>query len=132
MYSSNNWEIRTMCQLAAWDNHHPCISLGLSLYTNITHSVKGSSRSSRFVRFTVIPPFTTPRLQRIRSYSIFKSRQFVFFSITETLAESVAEPDEIRNLIEEVVYLARKINLEADSDGVQELLDSLNQELTMD
>ncbi|GFX71665.1 hypothetical protein TNCV_2696531 [Trichonephila clavipes] len=42
------------------------------------------------------------------------------------------KPDEIGNLIEEVFNLARKINLEVDSDDVQELLDSHNQELTMD
>ncbi|GFU99679.1 hypothetical protein TNCV_3597501, partial [Trichonephila clavipes] len=36
-------------------------------------------------------------------------------------AESVPEPDEIGNLIEEVADLARQINLEVDSDEVQEL-----------
>ncbi|XP_023220465.1 tigger transposable element-derived protein 1-like [Centruroides sculpturatus] len=47
-------------------------------------------------------------------------------------AESVPEPDEIGNVIEEVVDLARQINLEVDSDDLQELLDSHNQELTID
>ncbi|GFX22702.1 uncharacterized protein TNCV_2994351 [Trichonephila clavipes] len=42
------------------------------------------------------------------------------------------EPGEIGNLIEEVVNLARKINLEVDSDDVQELLDSHIQKLTME
>ncbi|XP_023218164.1 uncharacterized protein LOC111620476 [Centruroides sculpturatus] len=42
------------------------------------------------------------------------------------------EPDEIGDVIEEVVDLARQINLEVDSDDVQELLDSHNQELTID
>ncbi|GFW56947.1 hypothetical protein TNCV_161751 [Trichonephila clavipes] len=41
------------------------------------------------------------------------------------------EPDEIGNMIEEVVDLFRKINLEVDSDDVQELLDSHYQELTI-
>ncbi|GFU59252.1 hypothetical protein TNCV_4197771 [Trichonephila clavipes] len=40
--------------------------------------------------------------------------------------------DEIVNLIEEVVALARQLNLEVDSDEVRELLDSLKQELTID
>ncbi|GFY31465.1 transposable element Tcb2 transposase [Trichonephila clavipes] len=40
--------------------------------------------------------------------------------------------DEIRNLIEKVVGFAREINLEVDSDDLQELLDSHYQELTID
>ncbi|GFW32127.1 tigger transposable element-derived protein 1 [Trichonephila clavipes] len=48
------------------------------------------------------------------------------------LTESVAEWDEIGNVIEKIVNLARQINSEADSDGVQELLDSQNWELTID
>ncbi|GFV87986.1 hypothetical protein TNCV_3241361 [Trichonephila clavipes] len=35
-------------------------------------------------------------------------------------------------VIEEVVNLSKQINLEVDSDDVQELLDTHNQELTMD
>lgn len=35
-------------------------------------------------------------------------------------------------MIQEVVDFARQINLEEDSDDVQELLDSHNQELTID
>ncbi|GFU86570.1 hypothetical protein TNCV_4480061 [Trichonephila clavipes] len=46
--------------------------------------------------------------------------------------ESVPEPDEIGHLIGEVINLARQISLEVDSDEVEELLDSHNQELTMD
>ncbi|GFX44250.1 hypothetical protein TNCV_4376381 [Trichonephila clavipes] len=49
---------------------------------------------------------------------------------TRYQAESVPELEEIRNLIEEVVDFARQINLEVDSDDVQELLDSHNQKLT--
>lgn len=41
-------------------------------------------------------------------------------------------PDEIGNVIKDVVELGRQINLEVDSDDVQELLDSHNQELTID
>ncbi|GFU57379.1 uncharacterized protein TNCV_3635581 [Trichonephila clavipes] len=37
-----------------------------------------------------------------------------------------------KNVIEEVVDLARQINLEVDRDDVQELLDSHNHELTTD
>ncbi|GFX96097.1 hypothetical protein TNCV_2289871 [Trichonephila clavipes] len=46
--------------------------------------------------------------------------------------ESVPEPDEIGYGVEEVDYLTRQVHLEADSDGVQELFDSHNQELTID
>ncbi|GFY34597.1 hypothetical protein TNCV_1372881 [Trichonephila clavipes] len=44
----------------------------------------------------------------------------------------IPEPDETGNVIEEVVDLARQINLEVYSDVVQEQLDSHNQELTID
>ncbi|GFU51258.1 hypothetical protein TNCV_2755431 [Trichonephila clavipes] len=46
--------------------------------------------------------------------------------------ELVPETDEIGNLMEEVVYLARQIHLEVDQDDVQRLLDSHNQDLAMD
>ncbi|GFS47169.1 hypothetical protein TNCV_2053401 [Trichonephila clavipes] len=81
-----------------------------------------------------MPRPTLFRLARIWSYAIFKSRRFyffVFFPITETQAESVSKPDEIGNMIEEVVNPARHINLEVDSDDAQEMLDSNNQELTI-
>ncbi|GFX02590.1 hypothetical protein TNCV_728441 [Trichonephila clavipes] len=41
------------------------------------------------------------------------------------------EPDETGNAIE-VVNLGRQIKLEVDRDDIQELLDTHNQELTMD
>ncbi|GFW25668.1 hypothetical protein TNCV_1309291 [Trichonephila clavipes] len=44
----------------------------------------------------------------------------------------MSESDETGNAIEEVVNLLRQINLEVDSDDVQELLDCPNQELTID
>ncbi|GFX30090.1 hypothetical protein TNCV_2618011 [Trichonephila clavipes] len=47
-------------------------------------------------------------------------------------AESVPEPDENVNLIEEVINIYRQINLEMNSDDVQELLDSHSLELVMD
>ncbi|GFX98007.1 transposable element Tcb2 transposase [Trichonephila clavipes] len=47
-------------------------------------------------------------------------------------AESVSKPDEIRYVTEELVNLAMHINLEVDSDDIQELLDFHNQELTID
>ncbi|GFX32112.1 reverse transcriptase [Trichonephila clavipes] len=46
--------------------------------------------------------------------------------------ESVPEPGEIGNVIEEAVYLVKQINLEVDSDDVQELLVSHNQERTIE
>ncbi|GFW42376.1 hypothetical protein TNCV_239731 [Trichonephila clavipes] len=48
------------------------------------------------------------------------------------LTESVSQSDDIVNVIEEVLDLARQINLEMDSDEVQELLDSHSQELAID
>ncbi|GFT33779.1 hypothetical protein TNCV_4382921 [Trichonephila clavipes] len=45
---------------------------------------------------------------------------------------SVPEPYEIGSVIEEVVDLARQINLEMNSDNIQELLDSRNHRLTID
>ncbi|GFX91604.1 hypothetical protein TNCV_3681901 [Trichonephila clavipes] len=45
--------------------------------------------------------------------------------------DSVPEPGAIGNVIEEVVDLAKQINLEIDNDDVQELLDSHNQESTI-
>ncbi|GFV83336.1 hypothetical protein TNCV_1900621 [Trichonephila clavipes] len=40
--------------------------------------------------------------------------------------------DKIGNVTEEVVDILRQINLEVDSDDVQELMDSYLQELTVD
>lgn len=42
------------------------------------------------------------------------------------------EPDQNGHVIEEVVNLARQLNLEVDGDDVRKLLDSHNQELTVD
>ncbi|GFX25863.1 hypothetical protein TNCV_2640071 [Trichonephila clavipes] len=47
-------------------------------------------------------------------------------------AESISERDEIGNEIEEVVDLARQINLEVDNDDIQDLVDSHNKELIID
>ncbi|GFU84954.1 hypothetical protein TNCV_3896811 [Trichonephila clavipes] len=69
----------------------------------------------------------------VRSYAIFKSLRFVFPSpITETQAKSVPTTDEIGNVIEEVVDLARHMKFVVDSDDDQKLLVSNNQELTYD
>ncbi|GFX16069.1 uncharacterized protein TNCV_4703271 [Trichonephila clavipes] len=67
----------------------------------------------------------------LRDFQISSINLFLFL-ITETQAVLVPEPDEIGNVIQEIVDLARQINLEVNSDDVQELLDSHNQELTMD
>ncbi|GFW39355.1 hypothetical protein TNCV_1833381 [Trichonephila clavipes] len=61
------------------------------------------------------------------TYAIFRSRQFVF-----CLRKKLVKIGEIGNGNEEVVNLARQINLEVDSGDILELLDSHNQELTMD
>ncbi|GFV33153.1 uncharacterized protein TNCV_2768711 [Trichonephila clavipes] len=53
------------------------------------------------------------------------------FFITETQTKSTSELDEIGPLIEEVISLARQINLEVNSYSIQELLDSCNQKLTI-
>ncbi|GFY01607.1 hypothetical protein TNCV_2607911 [Trichonephila clavipes] len=65
-------------------------------------------------------------LHNTPTYAIFKSYRFVFFS------SPIIQPDDIRNGIEEVVDLARQINLEVDGNDVRELLDSHHQERTMD
>lgn len=54
------------------------------------------------------------------------------FLTTETQGESVSDPEQIDRVIEEVVDIAKQLNLEVDNDGVHELLDSHNQELTID
>ncbi|GFW24522.1 hypothetical protein TNCV_2403871 [Trichonephila clavipes] len=64
------------------------------------------------------------------TYPIFKTIRFLFpLPIAETQVETVLQPEEIGIVIEEVVDVARQINLAGDSDGVQELLDAHNQEL---
>ncbi|GFT98118.1 uncharacterized protein TNCV_789371 [Trichonephila clavipes] len=74
-----------------------------------------------------------PRLTQTHIYAILKSRRFVlFFSISETEMESVKELDEIGNMIEAIDYLSWQVNSIMHSDVIQELLDSHNQELTMD
>ncbi|GFT87734.1 uncharacterized protein TNCV_4000871 [Trichonephila clavipes] len=79
-------------------------------------------------------------------YNIFISFFSVFFIVTRgtpgyalwnpsvpwNTAESVPEPDEVGDVLEKVVDLARQINLQVDSDDVQKLLDSHNQKLTID
>ncbi|GFV01970.1 hypothetical protein TNCV_4979181 [Trichonephila clavipes] len=53
-----------------------------------------------------------------------------FFSpISETRVKSVPEPNEIDNVVRGIV---RQLNLEMDSDDVQEMLDSQTEELTTD
>lgn len=51
-----------------------------------------------------------------------------FFS---SLTELVPESDEISNAIYEDVDFVRQINLDVDSDDIQEMLDSHNRKLTM-
>ncbi|GFX73571.1 hypothetical protein TNCV_2342761 [Trichonephila clavipes] len=55
-----------------------------------------------------------------------------FGNDSKMMGESMPEPDEIDNVIEDIVDLVRQINLEVDRDDVQELLDSHSQELTKD
>ncbi|CAH0719439.1 unnamed protein product, partial [Brenthis ino] len=50
----------------------------------------------------------------------------------ETEGESPSDPEQIDDIIEEVIDIAKQLNLEVDVDDVQELLDSHNQELTID
>ncbi|PRD26899.1 UNVERIFIED_CONTAM: hypothetical protein NCL1_36840 [Trichonephila clavipes] len=78
----------------------------------------------------VIPRLNYPDLSdfKVPFTRVFSS----LFFIPETQAKSKPGPDEIDNLIEEVIDLAWQINLEVDSDDVQELLDLHNQEFTID
>ncbi|GFT04919.1 hypothetical protein TNCV_4712871 [Trichonephila clavipes] len=68
--------------------------------------------------------------------NLIHSSCLLFFWKEQTRAESdenqAPEPDEIFKVIKEVVHLARQINLKVDSDDVQEMPDSPNQEPTTD
>ncbi|GFT07166.1 tigger transposable element-derived protein 1 [Trichonephila clavipes] len=77
---------------------------------------------------------TSTASPRVHDFQIVLIRLLLkrFFFITETQAQSVSEPDETSNVIEEAVDLERQINLEVKNDDTQELLDSRNQELTVD
>ncbi|GFV71091.1 transposase [Trichonephila clavipes] len=62
---------------------------------------------------------------------IFKIR-FVVFFFNHWNSGEMAELNEIGNVVEEVVDLARQINVEVDSNDVQERMHYHNQELTID
>ncbi|GFX37139.1 hypothetical protein TNCV_4797071 [Trichonephila clavipes] len=61
---------------------------------------------------------------------VIRERTDILFLFGTVNEESVSESDD--NVIEEVVDLARQINLEVGNDDVQELLDSYYKELTID
>ncbi|GFV06830.1 hypothetical protein TNCV_2331841 [Trichonephila clavipes] len=52
--------------------------------------------------------------------------------IGEWKRKSLPQPDDIGYVIEGILHFARQINLEMDRDDTEELLDSQNQELTID
>ncbi|GFX82519.1 hypothetical protein TNCV_2166671 [Trichonephila clavipes] len=66
----------------------------------------------------------------------WKENTFQLFTLFAVLKmsqlESLPKPDEIGKLVDKAVDLARQINSEEKGDGVLELLDFHNQELTMD
>ncbi|GFV86911.1 hypothetical protein TNCV_2198631 [Trichonephila clavipes] len=70
-------------------------------------------------------PSLTPTMRRYLADSSFPP-------IIETEVGSVSEAHVIGNVINEVVDPTRVINLEMDSNDVQELLDSHYQKLTID
>ncbi|GFX25351.1 hypothetical protein TNCV_1275111 [Trichonephila clavipes] len=76
--------------------------------------------------------YSTPTYANLESCDFQISSIRLFSPITETQIESAPELDDICNVIEEVVYLARLIIFEADSGDIQELLDTHYQELTID
>ncbi|GFT84524.1 hypothetical protein TNCV_3380321 [Trichonephila clavipes] len=88
----------------------------MSLFTAINCSV--SSSLSESLRYAIV---------------LFDNEilSIVFLTSEHSTAVSTPEPDENGNLIEEVVDISKKINLEADSDDVQELLDFHNQGLVI-
>lgn len=55
-----------------------------------------------------------------------------FFFTTDTQEELASDSEQIESIIKEVVNIAEQLNLEVNYDDVQELLDSHNQELTID
>ncbi|GFS74676.1 transposable element Tcb2 transposase [Trichonephila clavipes] len=78
------------------------------------------------------PPQTLQKLESAVLEEWDKISQFVINSLIDSLPQSgisVLEADGIGNLIEEILDFARQIHLEVDSDVVQELLDSHNQEM---
>ncbi|GFV33465.1 hypothetical protein TNCV_2412231 [Trichonephila clavipes] len=85
---------------------------------------------------TVIPRLTLPRLNANlecnANFKYFVNSSFSSSPITKIQSESVLDPDEIDSVIEVVVYLAKQINLQVDSDDFQELLICHNQRLTID
>ncbi|GFU13581.1 hypothetical protein TNCV_938561 [Trichonephila clavipes] len=58
----------------------------------------------------------------------FERNCVLYFFVTETKMGTVPEPNEIGNVIEDVVDRAGQINLEVDSVDIQELPDSHNQD----
>ncbi|GFT19464.1 hypothetical protein TNCV_2533691 [Trichonephila clavipes] len=78
-------------------------------------------------------PFTSLHSMGTKSSDVNCFRVILNLHVTSVLIviqnnESVLEPDETGHVIEEAGDLGRQINLEVDSDDVQELLDSHNQE----
>ncbi|GFV73988.1 hypothetical protein TNCV_5108291 [Trichonephila clavipes] len=71
------------------------------------------------------PPGNFNMIRKISTSTNMRSRYRV-------MAESVPECDQIGQVTGEVVDRDGHINLEVDSDDIQELLDSHNEELTMD
>ena len=47
-----------------------------------------------------------------------------FFFTFETQEETISDPEQIDSIIEEVVDIAKQLNLEVDNDDVQKLLKS--------
>ncbi|GFV46773.1 hypothetical protein TNCV_1882321 [Trichonephila clavipes] len=71
-------------------------------------------------------------LHRSSIFLVLPSHKAAHKVTRETETESMPELDESGNVNEEVVDFATQINLEVYNDDVQELLDTYNQELTID
>ncbi|GFV50838.1 hypothetical protein TNCV_3921311 [Trichonephila clavipes] len=66
-----------------------------------------------------------PLIERKKSLNDI-SKNCMLFSINKTQAESVPDPDDIGNVIEEVVEVARELNLQMNRDDVKKQLDLHN------
>ncbi|GFX81780.1 hypothetical protein TNCV_2569811 [Trichonephila clavipes] len=88
-------------------------------------SFSPTSSGSNTIRFWSPNNTSTYTNSELLDFRISSIRLFFF-----PQAESGLEPDEIGKMTEEDVDLMRQIKLEVDSDDVQQLLDSHDQELT--
>ncbi|GFY34601.1 hypothetical protein TNCV_1372921 [Trichonephila clavipes] len=94
---------------------NPPLLASTTLYGRMDHGLIAAFPNNRHYELyylsTVVPEQHQSTVE-IPTRKVFRKKQ--------TQAETVAEPDEIGKVIEEIVDLIRQINLEVESDDVQE------------